>query len=173
MDTVFDNMKAPENLSELAKEKYKIELESVKKLVSDILKEDYSNTTFTSQLHEMFGKCDGAIKAYVKPGREFWYYDGDKICYRKLKVTYVRTGVMFFVFEDEPEVEVAWFICSFASRTLYAAQIYPREIGRLLSEYCGHEDAVEDFPKICEWCKWDTCNGRITVEVMQEADDNN
>ena len=42
MDTVFDNMKAPENLSELAKEKYKIELESVKKLVSDILKEDYS-----------------------------------------------------------------------------------------------------------------------------------
>ena len=171
MDTIFDNVKTPENLSELAKKKYDMELENVKKLITGFLYEDYSNTTFTSRLHEMFGRNDDAIKDYIKPGREFWYYDGDKMCFRKLKVTYVRAGIMFFTFDDEPEAEHAWFINSFNCWSLYAAQIYPHEIGKLFSKYCGHKDAVEDFPKICEKCKWDTCNGRITVDVIWDKED--
>lgn len=168
---LFEEMKVPENLSEQAKKKYNAEFEKTKQLFYDSLVGDYSNTTFTSRLYEMFCKNQDAIKAYIKPGREFWYYDGEKSCYRKMKITYVRSGIMFFVFEDEPEVELGWFICSFASMTLYAAQIYPYEIGRLLSEYCDYEDAAENVPKMSEKCKWDDCGGRITVEVIWDKEE--
>ena len=96
----------------------------------NMLTGDYSDTVFTSCLYDMFGKHSDAIDAYIKPGREFWHYDGEKRRYRKLKITYVRSGVMFFVFEDDPDnVEHAWFIGSFNCDSLYAAQIYPYEIG--------------------------------------------
>ena len=132
---------------------------------------DYSNTVYTSQLREMFGDHDEAVNVYIKPGREFWHYDGEKRDYRKLKVTYVRSGVVFFVFEDEPETEHAWFIGSFNCLLLHAAQIYPYEIGRILSKW--HENAADEFPEICKQCKWDDCDGRITVEVIWDKDDNN
>lgn len=138
--------------------------EKLKQELIDMLNEDYSNTTFTSRLYDMFGKDGYAIDAYIKPDREFWYYDGEKMKYRKLKITYVRTGVMFFVFDDEPEVEHAWFIGSFNCDSLYAAQIYPYEIGRLLSRCQEYADV--NFPKICKQCKWDDCDGRITVDVI-------
>lgn len=99
----------------------------------------------------MFGKHYEAIDAYIKEGKEFWHYDGEKKCYRKLKVTYVRTGVMFFVFEDEPEKEHAWFISSFNCNSLLAAQIYPYEIGELLSKW--DENLKTEIPKMCKNCK--------------------
>ena len=129
-----------------------------------MLQEDYANTTFASQLYELFGKRTELIIAYIKVGREFWHYDFEKSRYRKLKVTYIRSGVMFFTYEDEPDSEHAWFISSFNTCSLYAAQIYPYEIAKLLSKYC--ENAINDFPKICEQCKWDDCNGNITVDVI-------
>lgn len=141
-----------------------MDTKKLEQMLIDMFNEDYSNTTFTSQLYDMFGKHTDIIDAYIKPDREFWYYDGEKREYRKLKITYVRTGVMFFVFEDEPEVEHAWFISSFNCASLFAAQIYPYEIGRLLSKY--YEDADKEFPKICETCKWNDCDGRIKVEVI-------
>jgi len=149
-----------------------MENKDIRQQVSDMIIrtfiEDYSKSIFTSQLYEMFGKCDSAVKAYIKPGREFWHYDGSRRDYRKLTVTYVRTGVMFFVFNDEPDVEHAWFIGSFNCLSLYAAQIYPYEIGRIMFEHCryGAENAIDEFPKICEMCKWDDCNGSITVDVI-------
>lgn len=133
-------------------------------IVNSVLNEDYSNITYTSQLYNMFSEHDDAIEAYVKEGREFWHFDGSK--YRKLKVTYVRSGVMFFVFEDEPDVEQAWYIGSFNGCSLYAAQIYPHEIGRLLSQWIKGAD--EGFPKVCKTCKWNDCGGRIQVDVIWE-----
>jgi hypothetical protein len=137
--------------------------EIVQQYIDEVL-DDYRNTTFTSLLYDMFGKHYEAIDAYIKEGREFWHYDGEKKCYRKLKVTYVRTGVMFFVFEDEPEKEHAWFIGSFNCDSLLAAQIYPYEIGELLSKW--DENLKTEIPKMCKNCKWDDCNGQITVEVI-------
>ena len=131
--------------------------------------EDYSNTIYTSQLYKMFGEHDEAVKAYIQEGREYWYYDGEKTCFRKLKVTYVRSGVVFFVFEDKPDAEYAWFISSFNCLSLRAAQIYPYEIGRLLSKW--YKNAENEFPEICKQCKWDDCNGRITVEVIWDKED--
>ena len=143
-----------------------MDVEKLEQILIDMLNEDYSNTTFTSQLYDMFGKHTDAIDAYIKPDRKFWYYDGEKREYRKLKITCVRTGVMFFVFEDEPEVEHAWFIGSFKCDSLFAAQIYPYEIGKLLSKY--YDGADEEFPEICKKCKWNDCGGRIKVDVIWE-----
>lgn len=58
-----------------------MENKDIRQQVSDMIIrtfiEDYSKITFTSKLYEMFGKCDSAVKAYIKPGREFWHYDGN------------------------------------------------------------------------------------------------
>ena len=132
--------------------------------IINILNEDYSDMTFTSRLYDMFDKKDEIIKSYIKPGREFWSYCAEKGIFRKLKVTYVRSGVMFFNYVDEPDVEHAWFLGSFNSMSLYAAQIYPYEIGKLLSEI--DENAEKEFPEICKQCKWSDCEGRITVDVI-------
>ena len=140
------------------------EIKEAEKKITAYLNKDYSDTVFTSRLYDMFGRDRSAIDAYIKPDRLFWYYDSEKQNHRKLKITYVRTGVMFFVFEDEPEVEHAWFIGSFNCDSLYAAQIYPYEIAKLFSK--RYEEAEMDFPKICEQCKWDDCNGRITIDVI-------
>lgn len=133
-------------------------------IINAIFFNDYSNSTFTSCLYEMFGKQSEAIEAYIKEGREFWHYDGDKSYYRKLTVTYIRSGVMFFTYNDEPDIEHAWFIGSFNAASLFAAQIYPYEIGKILSKW--FENADTDFPEICKQCKWCDCNGKITVEVI-------
>lgn len=134
--------------------------------IIDLFDEGYINTTLSSRLYDLFAKKAELIVAYIKPDREFWYYDSS-IGYRKLRVTYVRAGVMFFVFEDEPEKEHAWFISSFNCMMLYAAQIYPYEIGNLL-EACW-EGAKEDVLRMSKQCKWDDCNGNITVRVFWDT----
>lgn len=144
----------------MTEEEKKLEQELI-----DIFNHNYSNTTFTSRLYDMFSKDDEAIMSYIKPDRLFWHYDIDREAFRKIRITYVRSGVMFYVYEDEPDGEEgAWFMQSFNAMSLYAAQIYPHEIGKLLSK---HSWAAElDFPKKCKECKWGDCNGRITVEVV-------
>ena len=139
--------------------------DEITQLITEMVYVDYSNTTFTSQLYEMFGKHTDIIEEYIKEDREFWFYDGEKREYRKLKITYVRSGVMFFVYEGETE-EHAWFISSFNCASLYAAQIYPYEIGKLLSRY--YDGADKEFPEICKKCKWDDRDGRIKIDVIWE-----
>ena len=129
---------------------------------------DYSTTVFTSMLYEMFSKHTEAIAEYIKPSREFWYFD-DRLRYRKLKVTYVRSGVVFFIFDDEPDTEHAWFISSFNVCSLFAAQIFPYEIGRILSKW--FDGADKEFPEICKQCKWNDCHGQIKVDVIWPDED--
>ena len=40
------------------------------------------------------------------------------------------------------------------------------EIGNILSEW--YPETGEDFPDICKQCKWDDCDGEITVKVIWE-----
>ena len=139
-------------------------------LLEDILTGDYSHTTYSPMLADIFGRNNVDIfSAYIKPGREFWYFDTETSNFRKIKVTYVRTGVMFFVYEDEPKTEHAMFMGCFDATTLHAAQIYPHEIGRLLSKVYGKYGA--DFPNVCKTCKWDDINGRIKVEVIWDEEE--
>lgn len=142
-----------------------MKIDEITQRITEMVYGDYNNITFTSQLYEMFGKHTDIIEEYIKEGRVFWFYNVDISDFRKLKVTYVRSGVMFFVYEGETE-EHAWFISSFNCASLYAAQIYPYEIGKLLSRY--YEGADKEFPEICKKCKWKDCDGRIKVDVIWE-----
>ena len=130
--------------------------------VLDWINHDYSNTTFVTCLYELFCKQDEAVKKYIKVGRKFWHYDGEKMKWCKLTVTYIRADVMFFTFEDEPDVEHAWFMGSMNALMLHAAEIYPCEISGLLSKWYPDNNLAEIFKQ----CKWDDCDGKITVEVI-------
>ena len=132
----------------------------IEELVLSIVNHDYSKMTFSTRLRDMLGKRPENVAEYIKVGREFWHFDEG--IWRKLKVTYIRSGVMFFEFCDEPNVEHAWFISSFNASSLHAAQIYPYDIERMLSE----EYPDNDFAEVCKQCKWNTYNGKINVEVI-------
>ena len=137
-------------------------MDNIEQQIFDLLNHDYSNVTFDTRLYELFGKQDESVKAYIKIGRKFWYYDEERGKWRKLTVTYIRTGVMFFTFDDEPDIEGAWFMRSFNCLMMRAAEIYPYEISEILSK--RYPD--NDFAGICKTCKWDDCDGKITVDVI-------
>ncbi len=134
-------------------------MNNIEQQIIDLINHDYSRMTFDTRLYELFCKKDKFVKAYIKVGRKFWHYDGD---WRKLTVTYVRSGVMFFTFDDDHEVEHAWFMGSMNCLTMHAAEIYPNEISEIISEMYPDNNFVE----MCKQCKWDDCNGQITTEVI-------
>ena len=129
-----------------------------------MITEDYTNATYATCLYELFCKHDEAVKKYIKVGRKFWHYDGEKMRWRKLTVTYIRSGVMCFTFDDEPDSEQAWFLGCMNTLMMHAAEIYPYEIGDILSEW--YPTVSEDFPSICKQCKWNDAEGNITVDVI-------
>lgn len=137
-------------------------MNDIEQEILDLINHDYSNTVFDTRLYELFCKEDEAVKKYIKVGRKFWHYDGEKMRWRKLTVTYVRSGVMFFTFDDEPNVEHAWFMGSLNVLALHAAEIHPHEISEIISKWYPDND----FEEICKQCKWADCNGEITVEVI-------
>ena len=131
------------------------------------MKEDYlgihshKDETWSSALNDLFSHDDPAAMSYIKEGREFWYFDPGN-SWRKIRITYVRSGVMFFVFEDEPDKEKAWFLSSFNAISLVAAHIYVNE----LNDYYINKYGYDDFPQICKECQWQTFNNKIEVTVV-------
>lgn len=140
------------------------EIEQIINDFNAFINKDYSHTTFDTRLYELFCKEDEFVNAYIKVGRKFWHHDGEKMYWRKLTVTYVRSGVMFFTFDDEPDVEHAWFLGSMNCLCLHTAEIHPYEISKILSEWYPDND----FAEICKTCKWDDEDGLITVDVIWE-----
>lgn len=130
--------------------------------IPDFFQTDYRNIKFDTRLYELFCKNDAFVEAYIKVGRKFWHYDDKNKKWRMLTVTYVRTGVMFFIFDDEPDVEFAFFIRSFHCLMMRAAEIYPNEISKIMAE--RYPD--NDFAEIARFCKWDDCDGKIDVKVI-------
>lgn len=137
-------------------------MDNVEQQILDALDYSYSHTTFSTRLYDLFCKQDDGVKKYIKVGRKFWHFDENRKYWRKLTVTYTRTGVMFFTFDDEPDVEHAWFISCMYGLTLQAAEIHPYEISEILREWYPDNN----FAEICKQCKWDDCGGRITVDVV-------
>ena len=48
-------------------------------------------------------------KEYLKVGGEFYYFDGESDCVRLLKITHIRSEVVFYSIEDEKHLKEYWF----------------------------------------------------------------
>jgi hypothetical protein len=64
-------------------------------------------STFSTKLGDLFGS---EYSEHIKAGEEYWYNFGglritdDTVIYWcKIKVTYIRSGVMFYIFDGYPE----------------------------------------------------------------------
>ena len=135
----------------------------IEEFAAELLRKIYSDTVFETRLYELFCKKDELVHEYIKVGRKFWRYDDTLQVFRKLTVTYVRTGVVFYTFDDVPDKEESSYISSFNVLTWHAAEIHVYEISKLLSKYY---ETAEEFADICKTAKFDDCDGRITVDII-------
>lgn len=86
----------------------------------------------STQLSELYGTDH--YQSHIEVGREYWYnfWSESNICkihgdgWYKIKVTYIRSGCMFYVFSDYPDMEEEFcpLKCFFAS-TLTVAELDP------------------------------------------------
>ena len=83
---------------------------------------------FSTQLSELYGR-DG-YQSHIEVGKEYWYFFGeDSDIFRetqkhwnKIRITYIRSGCMFYVFPDSPNVkeEFCPVSCFMASQFIIA-----------------------------------------------------
>lgn len=67
----------------------------------------FKKIRLSTQLSDLYGR-DG-YQSHIEEGREYWYYfsrdsEIDEGWY-KIKITYIRSGCMFYIFSDYPEIE--------------------------------------------------------------------
>lgn len=65
---------------------------------------------FSTMLKDLYGRDN--YQSHIEVGREYWYYfcsntdifNATGNCWNKLKVTYIRSGCVFYDFPDAPNV---------------------------------------------------------------------
>lgn len=126
------------------------------------IKKYYSDIDSSFEFYEM-GNAEKFERTYkpfyeLNDEAEAMYDDGDPMLnpYEVGKELFDKAKVLL--------VEYAWFIKSINCFSLCAAQIYPYEIGEILSAW--NKNAKEQFPILCKKCKWDDYDGKIKVEVI-------
>lgn len=91
---------------------------------------------FSTQLSDLYGRDN--YQSHIEIGREYWYFfprEPDlEAGWYKIKVTYIRSGCMFYVFSDHPEIKERFCpINCFMASTLVLAEIDPiKDIGNKL-----------------------------------------
>lgn len=118
----------------------------------------YKKMQFSTQLSELYGRDN--YESHIEVGREYWYFwgtDSDvykhtKQTWNKIKITYIRSGVVFYVLSDFPDYPEDFFPfkCYMASALVYA-QI----------------DPMKDVP----WSKFDIERGKEYIEKRYCFDD--
>jgi len=92
---------------------------------------------FSTMISDLWGR-DG-YQSHIELGREYWYFFDENTAifkkthhyWNKLKISYLRSGCMFYIFPDEPDVpeEFCPINCFIASQ-LVLAEIDPiKDIG--------------------------------------------
>ena len=79
-------------------------------------------------LSDLYGR-DG-YQSHIELGRDYWYYFGKdseiEAGWHKIRVTYIRSGCMFYCFPDFPGVKERFFpIDCYMASTLVFAEIDP------------------------------------------------
>jgi len=94
-------------------------------------KKKYKKVRFSTKLYDLYGD---EYTSHIEVGKEYWEYfeTGTEIYkktgqnYNKIKVTYIRSGCMFYTFCDAPELpEEYCSVSSFKAMNLIVAEIDP------------------------------------------------
>lgn len=88
-------------------------------LLYDVL---LKNQCAATNLKNLFSDDMQAASKYIKVGRQFWKYNEVTDEFDLITITYVRSGIVFYVKEGETEEN------SFGTRSVVAALLYPRVI---------------------------------------------
>ncbi|MBO7693548.1 MAG: hypothetical protein J6T10_13030 [Methanobrevibacter sp.] len=84
----------------------------------------FKKICFSTELSELYGR--DSYQSHIEIGREYWYYFSRELNisegWRKIKVTYIRSGCMFYIFSDYPEVKERFcpLNCFMASKLVFA-----------------------------------------------------
>lgn len=117
---------------------------------------------YSSCLRDIFDKDIESIQAYIQVGREFWLYLSGE--WKKLKITYVRSGAVFYRYEGE-EKEDFFPGSSFMAAQLHPAVIYVNELAEYYAnKYNLDQNKVAEDLRNAEWEDYD---GRITITIKE------
>ena len=84
----------------------------------------FKKVCFSTQLSDLYGKDN--YQSHIEEGREYWYYfsrtDELREGWYKIKVTYIRSGCLFYIFSDYPEIKESFcpINCFMASAFIFA-----------------------------------------------------
>lgn len=84
----------------------------------------FKKVCFSTQLSDLYGEDN--YQSHIEEGREYWYYfsrtDELKEGWYKIKVTYIRSGCLFYIFSDYPEIKERFcpVNCFMASAFIFA-----------------------------------------------------
>ena len=122
-------------------------------------------TCFSTMLSELYGR-DG-YQSHIEVGKEYWYFFSEdyaifkktKKHWNKIKISYIRSGCLFYVFPDEPDIpeEFCPVSCFMTSRFVYAELDPIKDLKGLIDdididaakiEYCFNDERtiVKNWP---------------------------
>ena len=105
-------------------------------------------TCFSTMLSDLYGRDD--YQSHIELGREYWYYfdentEAYKVTHKywnKIKITYIRSGCLFYILPDAPEVPEDFCpINCYMTSTFILAEIDP--IKDLGFEMLGNIEAAK------------------------------
>lgn len=99
-------------------------------------------TCFSTQLSDLYGIDN--YQSHIELGREYWWnwaensdvYEKTSKHWHKIKITYLRSGCMFYILDDAPEIgEMFCPINCFLASTLILAELDPiKDLGEALGD---------------------------------------
>lgn len=95
------------------------------------------NHSAAANLRKMFSDDMRAASKYLKVGRQFWKYNDNTEEFDLITITYIRSGIAFYVKEGEEE-ENSFGTKSLAAGLLYPRIIYLQDIAEFIKE--NHKD---------------------------------
>lgn len=131
-------------------------------LVYDVILKD---SVAATSLYELFSKDSDAAAKYFKEGRQFWSYDYEQERYVLITVTYVRSGIVFYVREDcDNKREDSFGVKSIMARKLYPRVIYLQEVADALKENMPDFD-FDELVKMYKRMKLDIPADYVKIDI--------
>lgn len=120
-----------------------------------MLKEE-TKTIIQSNLKGLFGTHKKEITNYIRPGQIYWEFSELENEWKKIKITYIRANVIFYVYVDEPAKE---YHCEFGSNNLL--NLVPETIDAIsVCNLCNYD--IDDFKNSV----FDDYNGAISIKII-------